>query len=162
MGSSASNVKEGAPVNPRLLYTENLSKNNNKPLVLDTPVLIDVDHGSIRYRYGPYKDEPVDKRKRVERPYGGSETVDKKHYFYHARVKKDGEEDFKRVYVAKGPTRSKDKFIYYVYGKGGFEGQDGDKVYPSQNKLEDKDYAWPANRNFNDLYYEVSFPLQGI
>ncbi|XP_050402230.1 uncharacterized protein LOC126818729 [Patella vulgata] len=157
----SSNPREGAPANPRLVYSENLSHNNKKPMILDAPVLVDVDHGSVRYRYGPYTDEPVDKRKRIERPYAGTETVDKKHYFYHARLKSqdingNNEDDFKRLYVTKGPAKSKQKFLYYVYGKG-LDAEDGLKLHPTQNKIDRKDFAWPVTRNQNDLYYCLHF-----
>lgn len=85
----------------RLIYYTDLGNNNyslihvDLPLMyvfhlkqykIDTPVLIDVEHGSVRYRYGSYKGEPANKSRRVERPFQGEEKVGKQNYFYHARL----------------------------------------------------------------------------
>jgi hypothetical protein len=47
---------------------------------------VDVEHGSVRYRYGSYEGEPADKARRVERPFQGEDKVGKHNYFYHARL----------------------------------------------------------------------------
>lgn len=59
---------------------------DKKQYKLDTPVLVDIEHGSVRYRYGSYEGEPVDKARRIERPFHGDDKVNKQNYFYHARL----------------------------------------------------------------------------
>ena len=61
---------------------------------MDAPVLVDVEYGSVRYRYGKYEGEPSNKSRRVERPFEGEDRVDKQHYFYHARLKDFSESKF--------------------------------------------------------------------
>lgn len=49
-------------------------------MLIDAPVLVDVEHGSIRYRSD--KDAT-----QMEKPHEGLERAEKKNYFYHARLK---------------------------------------------------------------------------
>lgn len=53
---------------------------------IDAPVLIDLKHGSIRYRYAEDENEPKNKSKKIEVPFEGEEKKKKGHYFYHPRL----------------------------------------------------------------------------
>jgi len=55
---------------------------------IDAPVLIDLKHGSIRYRY---LEEDSKASKRKEHPHEGDEKQKKGHYFYHPRLNEFGE-----------------------------------------------------------------------
>ncbi|XP_061181737.1 uncharacterized protein LOC133190243 [Saccostrea echinata] len=165
MGTGASSsVPEGVTANPRLVHTESLSKRDHKQYKLDTPVLIDVEHGSVRYRYGRYEGEPADKTRRVERPFKGEDKVGKQNYFYHARLNDFSEksnatleDQHKFRMVTQGPARAKDKKVFYVYSIGWNKNTDGKRVMPSMSKEEGKDYAWPQIRKPNEVYYDLSF-----
>jgi hypothetical protein len=50
---------------------------------IGAPVLIDLDHGSIRYRY--MQDSKGNSVKK-EKPFEGDPTQKKGHYFYHPRL----------------------------------------------------------------------------
>ncbi|KAL3870045.1 hypothetical protein ACJMK2_042662 [Sinanodonta woodiana] len=162
MGSSASS-NPGVSANPRLVYADNLSKKVKKNLSIDAPVLVDFQHGSVRYRYGQYEGAPSQKAKRKERTFEGEEEMtEKRHYFYHPRLKdfsenasEKKEDEFKFLYVTKGPARAKQKKLYYVYGKG-WGAMDGLKTKPSKTIEPGPDYAWPnSRRNPFDVYYQV-------
>ncbi|KAK3609165.1 hypothetical protein CHS0354_011351 [Potamilus streckersoni] len=162
MGSSASS-NPGVSANPRLVYADNLSKKVKKNLSIDAPVLVDFQHGSVRYRYGQYAGAPTQKAKRKERTFEGEEEkTEKRHYFYHPRLKdfsenasEKKEDEFKFLYVAKGPARAKQKMLYYVYRKG-WGAMDGLKTEPSKTIEPGHDYAWPnSRRNPFDVYYQL-------
>ncbi|CAG2197714.1 unnamed protein product [Mytilus edulis] len=118
---------------------------------IDVPVLIDVQHGSVRYRYGSYEGEPKNKSSRIERPFEGDLKVDKKNYFYHPRLN-----DF-RI----GPASCKNKKLFYVYGRG-WNAIDGKKTLPTMTKEEGDDYSWPQMRKPNTCYYNLVFNQQDI
>ncbi|XP_033738825.1 uncharacterized protein LOC117326256 [Pecten maximus] len=165
MGSGASNEAVGVPANPRMIYSDALGKRERKRLRIDAPVLVDVEHGSIRYRYGN-KDssENVDPHKTKGKPFEGTDRIDKDHYFYHARLNdfsekgsREKEDDFKFMYVQKGPNRAKQKKLFYVYGRG-WNAMDGKRTLPTESKQEGKDFAWPVETRIpNDVYYNVNF-----
>lgn len=169
MGTGASSsVPEGVTANPRLIYTDNLSKHDRKQYKIDTPVLIDVEHGSVRYRYGSYKGEPANKSRRVERPFQGEEKVGKQNYFYHARLNDFSEKSNPTVedqhkfrIVTHGPSRAKDKKLFYVYSIGWNKNTDGKRVLPTMSKEEGNDYAWPQIRKPNNVYYNLVFSSEG-
>ncbi|XP_046585596.1 uncharacterized protein LOC124292521 isoform X1 [Haliotis rubra] len=163
MGSGSSGPAVGVTANPRVVYNEKLSKKENKASVMDCPVLVDVQHGTIRYRCGTYDGEPADKTKRIERPFEGKDTNFKQHYFYHARLNDfsqgadpSKEDAYKFMYVTKGPARVNQKKLFYVYGRG-MEAKDGTRVRPTQTKEEGNDYSWPGLRVPNHLYYKLTF-----
>lgn len=164
MGTGASKEPPvGVRANPRVVYTDQLSKKENKNLSIDTPVLVDVEHGSIRYRYGSYKGEPSNKSRRIEKSYEGNDKINKQHYFYHARLNDFGkeasetkEDPSKFIYVAKGPNRAHQKKVFYVFGKG-WNAMDGQKVLPTSTQEEGRDYAWSSTRKPNDVYYNLTF-----
>lgn len=54
---------------------------------IDAPVLIDLKHGSIRYRYA----EENGKSPKKEKAYEGDGKQLKGHYFYHPRLNDFGE-----------------------------------------------------------------------
>ncbi|XP_074643057.1 uncharacterized protein LOC141900182 [Tubulanus polymorphus] len=126
MGTTASSSGAvGAPINPRVDYAYNMEKKTGKTTMIDTPVLINLQHGSIRYRDIEEKDEPHSSRRRRERPHEGPDRVQKKGYFYHAHLEDfsenaelNKEAAFKFRYVCQGPRSSKQKKVYYVYGVG--------------------------------------------
>ena len=61
--------------------------------LIDAPVLVDMKHGSVRYR----KDQDAPTLKGREMPHEGSTDLEqKKHYFYHTRLNSFGAGD---VYV---------------------------------------------------------------
>lgn len=167
MGTSASaNPTVGVTANPRVLYTDKLSKKEKKLQRIDVPVLVDVQHGSVRYRYGSYDGEPKNKASRVERPFEGDERVNKQHYFYHPRMndlRKDAdpskEDSFKFLQVTKGPASAKNKKLFYVYGRG-WNAMDGNRTLPTLTKEEGEDYSWPQRRQPNSCYYKLMFDSQ--
>ncbi|XP_052090420.1 uncharacterized protein LOC127727050 [Mytilus californianus] len=167
MGAGASsNQTVGVTANPRVLYSDQLSKKEKKTQRIDVPVLIDVQHGSVRYRYGSYEGEPKNKSSRIERPFEGDLKVDKKNYFYHPRLndfRKDAdpskEDDFKFLHVTKGPASCKNKKLFYVYGRG-WNAIDGKKTLPTMTKEEGNDYSWPQMRKPNSCYYNLLFEQQ--
>ena len=60
-------------------------------ILVDAPVLVDVDHGSVRYRQPGGSDSKKIKGK--EMPYENvmpDSLSNKEHYFYHARLKEYG------------------------------------------------------------------------
>ena len=62
--------------------------------LIDAPVLVDIKHGSVRYR----KDQDAPTLKGREMPHEGSTDLEqKKHYFYHTRLNSFGAGD---VYVS--------------------------------------------------------------
>ncbi|XP_060069928.1 uncharacterized protein LOC132549960 [Ylistrum balloti] len=168
MGSGASNQTVGVPANPRVIYSDALGKRERKRLRIDAPVLVDVEHGSVRYRYGNKEStENADPHKTKGKPFEGTNRINKDHYFYHARLNdfsekgsREKEDDFKFMYVQKGPNRAKEKKLFYVYGKG-WNAMDGQRRLPSETKQEGRDFAWPLETRIpNDVYYNLSFTLQ--
>lgn len=176
MGTGASAPKEGVLANPRLIYASQRSNKEKKNFVIDAPVLIDLKHGSIRYR--EYKDEMEvkNKSKMKEKPFEGEERQKKGHYFYHPRLQDfsekasvDKEDPHKFLMVVKGPASAKQKKIFYVYGKG-WNATDGEVTKPARSKAMGQDPTWPQRQNPNDVYYNISFlndvpkedPIPGI
>ena len=58
-----------------------------QPVVIDAPVLVKLQHGTVRYRY---VEEKVDRENRIEKPHEGPERTGKDGYFYHSHLKKFG------------------------------------------------------------------------
>ena len=62
-------------------------------VLVDAPVLVDVQHGSVRYRQAQGETQPVKSLKGKEHPYENDEGKDldnKENYFYHTRLDKYG------------------------------------------------------------------------
>ncbi|KAK3771003.1 hypothetical protein RRG08_002052 [Elysia crispata] len=164
MGAGAVKGSVGVPVNPRVQYSKGLEKKEQKHILVDAPVLVDVDHGSVRYRQpgGPNSQ----KVKGKEKPYENEQEdalSNKENYFYHARLKefgpdvsKENEDPFKLYYVLKGPASAMQKKLYYVYGQG-WGARDGLRLKPSESIGHGKDYAWSSSHQPNALYYKLDF-----
>lgn len=160
MGTGASkNAMVGVPANPRVVYSDELSRQENKKLCIDAPVLVDMKHGSVRFRKGEgghQKDQQV-----REVPYEGTVLDQKEHYFYHTRLNnfgsdadKNQEDAFKFYYVTKGPKRAQGKRLFYVYGQG-WNARDSLRVKPTETATEGKDFAWPKKYGPNDMVYAL-------
>ncbi|RUS80800.1 hypothetical protein EGW08_011421 [Elysia chlorotica] len=168
MGAGAGKGSVGVPINPRVQYAKGLEKREQKHILVDAPVLVDVDHGSVRYRQPG--GTPLQKVKGKEKPYENENPVglsNKENYFYHARLKdfgpdisKENEDPFKLYYVLKGPTAAMQKKLYYVYGQG-WGGRDGLRLKPSESVGLGKDYSWSSSRQPNSLYYRLDFDSDG-
>ncbi|XP_068728237.1 uncharacterized protein [Montipora capricornis] len=154
MGAGASASRQGSVlISPR---AEAFSKNNeNGQLMLDSPALIDLGHGTVRYRHPDEKTEQDHSRVKTG-------------YFYHPRLddfSEDAEvrpeDGFKFHYVFKGPRKDgKQKKLYYVYGTHLSAKDEGIKQEPYRPV--GKGYNWPESyRKANNLYYELTFPEQG-
>lgn len=152
MGTAASANRRGSHlISPR---AEALTKANGQ-LMLDSPALIDLGHGTVRYRL------PDEKREQ--------ENIKvKTGYFYHPRLddfSEDAEvrpeDSFKFHYVFKGPKKDgKVKRLYYVYGTSLLAKDEGIKQEP--HRPVGKGYNWPESyRKANNLYYEMTFADQG-
>ncbi|XP_025110299.1 uncharacterized protein LOC112573861 isoform X2 [Pomacea canaliculata] len=134
-------------------------------LRIDAPVLVDLQHGSIRYRQ---HSSQVTESQNPEVPYEGTQLNQKDHYFYHTRLRSFGpgldksqEDAFKFYYVTKGPLRAQGKKLYYVYGQG-WDAQDGVRVKPTLTEKQGTDFAWPKKRQTNDLYYDIQIVSQEV
>ena len=58
-----------------------------QPVVIDAPVLVQLDTGTIRYRYKEGEEEdPGDRKNRIELPHEGPERAKKHGYFFHATL----------------------------------------------------------------------------
>ncbi|WAR24248.1 hypothetical protein MAR_037917 [Mya arenaria] len=175
MGTASSvQPKQGALANPRVVYTNSLGKKKKKQLQIDTPVLIDLNHGSIRYRYENETGKTPSMM--TERPFEGNQKQNKGHYFYHPRLNDfsekasaDKEEPQKFLYVVKGPNIAQQKKVFYVYGRS-LNAEDGKLTKPTRNLASEADPTWPQRRNPNDVYYNLTFvphvptdePIPGI
>lgn len=74
---------------------------------------------------------------------------------------REKEDDFKFMYVQRGPTRAKQKKMFYVYGRG-WNAVDGKRTLPTDTKQEGTDYAWPLETRVpNDVYYNITYTSQG-
>ncbi|XP_076462012.1 uncharacterized protein LOC143294532 [Babylonia areolata] len=160
MGSGPSKGTVGVPANPRVAYSHELSKKEKSRYRIDAPVLVDMQHGSVRYREG--QDEGSGSKTAREIPHEGSTELEhKKHYFYHTRLNhfgtdadKSKEEPFKFYYVTSGPARAQGKKLFYVYGQG-WNAQDSLRVKPTLTMQKGEDFAWPNRCGPNDLLYSV-------
>lgn len=167
MGAGAGKGPVGVPVNPRVQYSKRLEKKEQKHILVDAPVLVDVDHGSVRYRQpgGPGAQKVKGKEKPYENVMEGG-LSNKENYFYHARLKeygpdisKENEDGFKLYYVLKGPASAMQRKLFYVYGQG-WGARDGLRLKPSETVGQGKDYAWSSSRQPNALYYRLDFGLE--
>ncbi|KAI0217635.1 hypothetical protein LSAT2_030639 [Lamellibrachia satsuma] len=115
----------GVPANPRVIYADDKSRREKEPVLIDTPSLVKLSDGTVRYRFFEQPPAATDCRKRVEKPHEGPERSHKRGYFYHSRLNDfssdasyDKEQDWKFRYVYKGPNRTRQKQLFFVYGKG--------------------------------------------
>ncbi|XP_077981236.1 uncharacterized protein LOC144436338 [Glandiceps talaboti] len=155
MGSGASrNPTIGVPMSPRAEFAEKNAPKGRQSLLIDTPALFDLGHGTVRYRRSD--DEKTDPKKV------------KAGYFYHARLddyseeaSQTNEDAFKYQYVSKGPTKAKGKKLFYVYGIGMSAEDQAKMVKKPYYRPKGKGYIWPSSfRKTNHVYYEISFVEQ--
>ncbi|KXJ19271.1 hypothetical protein AC249_AIPGENE27280 [Exaiptasia diaphana] len=142
MGISSSTDKV-TEISPRV---EGFKTKKGQDLTLDSPALLDLEHGSIRYR--------LPDEKRIE-----TESKVKTGYFYHPKLNAEiaPEEKFKLYYVFKGPKKDgKNKKLYYVYATS-INAKDGG-IKQADYRPQGLGYDWPESyRKANNLYYELGF-----
>jgi len=128
-----------------------------KETYLECPVLVDLDHGTIRHRQ-----EETDK--------GGNEESNKKvGYFYHPKLNDFSEdailnagENNRLKYVFQGPQKDTGKRLYYIYGTNKTDHDKGIH-HNGAYKPQGKGYNWPQSyRKANNLYYDVTFVEQSL
>lgn len=120
-----------------------------KETYLECPVLVDLDHGTIRHRQ--------------EETNEGGEGSKKIGYFYHPKLNDFSEDailsagDNNRLkYVFQGPQKDKGKRLYYIYGTNKTDQDKG--IHHNVYKPQGKGYNWPQSyRKANNLYYDVTF-----
>lgn len=172
MGTGSSvQPKIGVLPNPRMQYASERTKKTKKDYVIGAPVLIDLKHGSIRYRYA---DDGLAKKK--EQPFEGDPKQKKGHYFYHPRLNDfsekastDREDPQKFLYVMKGPASAQNKKVFYIYGRD-LDAEDGQRTKPMASQAMGSDPNWPRRQKPNDVYYNLTFirevpredPIPGI
>jgi hypothetical protein len=120
-----------------------------KETYVECPVLVDLDHGTIRHRHEEVNE--ADGTKKIG-------------YFYHPKLNDFSEDailscgDNNRLkYVFQGPPKDAGKRLYYIYGTNKTDHDKGihhDDDYRPQGK----GYNWPQSyRKANNLYYDVIF-----
>ncbi|XP_078657313.1 uncharacterized protein LOC144903205 [Branchiostoma floridae x Branchiostoma belcheri] len=161
MGTGASTA-EGMPLSPRVEYAEQQGKKTNQTILIDNPKLVDLGHGSVRYRR-PHNVTAAE----GSLPAGssGSKPVKrlKEGYFYHPQFKDysadailDPKDAFKLQHVCRGPARARGKKLFYVYGIGKNAKDPG--LQRHGQKPQGKGYQWPQEyRNPNHAYFELTF-----
>ncbi|KAL5010758.1 hypothetical protein ScPMuIL_013063 [Solemya velum] len=163
MGTGTSTPAVGVSANPRLVYTDKLSKKERRcNLLLDVPVLVDVQHGSIRYRPGDEDGEPKINPGASKDLMKVTREKTQAGYFFHTRLndftgskfRTQENESHKFTYVAQGPASAKQKKIFYVYGFG-MEKQDGARTLPTTTDAKGDDYSWPVRRKTSDVFYDL-------
>ncbi|XP_045158626.2 uncharacterized protein LOC123524475 isoform X2 [Mercenaria mercenaria] len=162
MGTGSSvQPKQGVLPNPRMQYAKERGKKSKMDYQIGAPVLIDLNHGSIRYRY-----DSEQSSKKEEKPFEGDATQKKGHYFYHPRLNDFSskasavrEDPQKFLYVVKGPVSAKDKKVFYVYGQS-FDAKDGQLTRPMATAAMGPDPTWPQRQKPNDVYYNLTFIKQ--
>uniref|UniRef100_X2ATU5 Ubiquitin-like domain-containing protein n=1 Tax=Capitella teleta TaxID=283909 RepID=X2ATU5_CAPTE len=157
----------GAPANPRVGYAHDNSKLQNRPVLIDAPILVKLQSGSVRYRYLENDDLQTKNRIRVERPHEGPERKNKSGYFFHANLNDfsedasyDKEEIWKFSYVYKGADKSHQKTLYYVFGKGLKPQSQKEDL---QTRPQGKGYKWPSvYKQHGHLYFDITvLPQEG-
>lgn len=123
-----------------------------KETLLECPILVDLDHGTVRHRHEE-RDNNEEEEDKV-----------KIGYFYHPRLNDFSEdalmtqsENNRLKYVFKGPLKDTGKKLYYIYGTKVSDKDEG--IHHDQYKPQGKGYNWPQSyRKANNLYYDVIFP----
>ncbi|CAH1243872.1 Hypp7154 [Branchiostoma lanceolatum] len=161
MGTGASTA-EGMPLSPRVEYAEQQGKKTNQTILIDNPKLVDLGHGSVRYRR-PHNGTSADS----SLPSGSSASKPvkrlKEGYFYHPQFKDysedailDPKDAFKLQHVCRGPPRARGKKLFYVYGIGKNAKDPG--LQRQGQKPQGKGYQWPQEyRNPSHAYFELTF-----
>ncbi|XP_070563822.1 uncharacterized protein [Ptychodera flava] len=157
MGSGASkNPTVGLPMSPRVEFAEKNAPKGAQPLLIDTPALIDLGHGTVRYRVGQGDERKPEPKKA------------KAGYFYHPRLddyseeaSEQPEDTFKYNYVYKAPLKARGKKLFYVYGIGMNSMDQAKMVKKPYYRPKGKGYLWPSSfRKSNHVYYEITFVEQ--
>ncbi|XP_002742064.1 uncharacterized protein LOC100369744 [Saccoglossus kowalevskii] len=155
MGSGASKTQNvGFPMSPRAEFAEKHAPKGEQALMIDTPALIDLGHGTVRYRR---EDNPSIQPDKLRAGY-----------FYHPRLddyseeaRKRAEDNFKYRYVYKGPKRANDKRLFYVYGVGLKSKDQAKMVKKPYYRPKGHGYIWPSSfRKSNHVYCELCFVKQ--
>ncbi|KAK2181841.1 hypothetical protein NP493_377g00042 [Ridgeia piscesae] len=159
------NPPVGVPANPRVIYADGKSRREKTPVLIDTPSLVKLSDGTVRYRFFDQPSAARNCKKRVEKPHEGPERSQKQGYFYHSRLNDfspdasyDKEQDWKFRYVYKGPNRTRQKHLFYVYGKGLKSGSgqtpgvDQDKHVETETETQQLD---------GHLYYDMALIPKG-
>jgi len=120
-----------------------------KETYVECPVLVDLDHGTIRHRHEEVNEDE------------GAKRIG---YFYHPKLNDFSEDailscgDNNRLkYVFQGPPKDAGKRLYYIYGTNQ---KDLDKGihHDDEYRPQGKGYNWPQSyRKANNLYYDVIF-----
>jgi len=121
-----------------------------KDTYLECPVLVDLDHGTIRHRH-----EEVNEAEKGSKKIG---------YFYHPKLNDfseeaivSGDDNNRLKYVFKGPSKDLGQRLYYIYGTNATD-QDKGIHHNDGYKPKGKGYNWPESyRKANNLYYNVIF-----
>ncbi|XP_072043380.1 uncharacterized protein [Amphiura filiformis] len=163
MGAGAGkNPAVGMPISPMVELAEKQSKKTGQELVIDAPALVDLNHGTVRYR------KPEDDQNHyITNKEGHKSGTLKTGYFYHSRLDDYSEaaivgpdERYKLNYVYKSSARSKGKQLHYCYGIG-FGAKDERFRVSKTYKPKGRGYVWPSSyRNPNHLYYDLTFKAQ--
>ncbi|XP_041475217.1 uncharacterized protein LOC121423795 [Lytechinus variegatus] len=163
MGAGAGkNPVVGVPLNPRVELADKESKKagGGESVLIDAPALIDLGHGTVRYRRN---EDQKEKHETADQDV----TVNKKGYFYHSRLDDYSEaaiarkdDKYKFRYVYKGAPSTRGKKLFYVYGIG-MNSKDARSKVTKQYKPKGKGYIWPSSfRNPAHFYYELVFKEQ--
>lgn len=163
MGTGAGkNLVVGVPLNPRVELADRESKKvgGGESVLIDAPALIDLGHGTVRYR----RDED---QREVRETADQDVSMNKKGYFYQARLDDYSEaavasqdDQYKYRYIYKGAPGTRGKKLFYVYGIG-MKSKDARSKVTKQYKPKGKGYIWPSSfRNPAHFYYELVFKEQ--
>nr|XP_054764771.1 uncharacterized protein LOC129271441 [Lytechinus pictus] len=163
MGAGAGkNPVVGVPLNPRVELADKESKKagGGESVLIDAPALIDLGHGTVRYRRN---EDQKEKHETADQDV----IVNKKGYFYHSRLDDYSEaavarkdDKYKYRYVYKGAPSTRGKKLFYVYGIG-MNSKDARSKVTKQYKPKGKGYVWPSSfRNPAHFYYELVFKEQ--
>ncbi|KAJ8040217.1 hypothetical protein HOLleu_14447 [Holothuria leucospilota] len=146
----------GMPLSPLSEYAEKNSKKRPDRLVIDAPALVDLGHGTVRYREDSSTNPILQKQADL-----------KTGYFYHARLDDYSEDatlypkdEFKTKYIYKGPPKARGKSLYYIYGIG-MNAEDLKHQAQTTYKPKGRGYQWPSSyKNPNHFYYALTFIIK--
>jgi len=132
-----------------------------KETQLECPVLVDLEHGTIRHRH---EDRLLDEHN-LHNSTENTNAPIKVGYFYHPKLTDFSEDALssgnnRLKYVFTGPSKAKGKKLYYIYGT---DLSDKDKgIHHEEYRPQGKGYNWPQSyRKANNLYYDVIFTEKG-
>merc|ERR1712096_179338 len=120
-----------------------IKKIATKETELECPILVDLDHGTIRHRHEEHA-LPGDNQG------SGQENTTKIGYFYHPRLNDFSEdalmtysENNRLKYVFHGPPKDTGKKLYYIYGTRSSDKDHG--IKHEDYKPQGKGYNWPQS-----------------